>query len=110
MLWLQNEANGFKGTSGKLVPIDGLFLDNFLERIKQFIVSGDVQDMMDLRMNLQGFLQVKGGAITDEQRKDLFDKHSLVTIKKHGNSCFWHASVITIHKNHKHIKQIKEGR
>ena len=65
---------------------------------------------MDLRIILKGFLKVKGGAITDEQRKDLFDKHSLVTIKNDGNSCFWHASVITSHTHHKQIKQIKEGR
>ena len=72
MLWLHNEANDYKGTSGKPVSIDGLFLDNFLERIKHFIVSGDVQDLKDLRINLKGFLKAKGGAINDEQRIDLF--------------------------------------
>ena len=65
---------------------------------------------MDLRINSKGFLKAKGGAINDEQRKSIFNKSSLVTIKNDGKSCFRHASVITIHKNHKQIKQIKEGR
>ena len=65
----------------------GLFLDNFLERIKPFIVPGDVQDLMHLRINFKGLLRVKGGAINDEQRKDLSNKNSLITIKNNGNSC-----------------------
>ena len=65
---------------------------------------------MDLRINLKGFLKAKGGAINEDQRKDLFGKNSLITIKNDGNSCFWHASTVSIHKNHKQIKQIKEGR
>ena len=110
MLWLQNDKNDYKGTSGKPVGIDGLFIDGFLQRIKDFIISGDVQDLMDLRINLKGFLKAKGGAVNEDQRKDLFGKNSLITIKNDGNSCFWHASTVSIHKNHKQIKQIEEGR
>lgn len=110
MIWIHNSENGFQAASGPPAKLDSKFLDKFLERVKQFIVSGDVQDLRDMYISVKGHYEPKGGAINNGQRVDLFKKRSLIKIKNEGNSCFWHATAVTIFKSHKKINQIKDGR
>ena len=110
IFWIHNETNGFEAASGPPSKIDGEFLDKFLARVKQFITSGDVHNLSDLYITVKGHYSENGGAISGEHRVDLFKKRSLIEIKNEGNSCFWHASIVNIHKNHQKITQIKDGR
>ena len=100
MIWIHNDINGFEAASGPPSKIDGHFLDDFLERVEQFITSADVHGLSDMSITVKGFCCATGGAITSQHRFDLFKKRSLIEIKNDGNSCFWHASIVNIHKNH----------
>jgi len=72
ILFAVNDTNGYSASSGPPSKIDGAFLDRFLERVQQFIISSDVHDLKDISITVKGYYAEAGGAITGEQRLDLF--------------------------------------
>lgn len=107
---LQKNETYFKAVTCAPRKMDGKLIDHLLERMTQFVPSGDVHNLKHLSISMKGYIPPTGGALNDEQRTDLLSKKSIVTIKNDGKSCFWYASVISLHKNHKQIAQITDGR
>jgi hypothetical protein len=112
MMWVHNATtNDFNAPSGPPCKLDGLCVDRFLERITNFIVSGDVQNLNDTHITVKGHYTPFGGAMNDEQRVDLFKKRSLIEITTMVIHAFGMRQLsLCIHQKLKRIAHINDGR
>ena len=60
-----------------------------LDRIEQFIVSSQLQNLKDLSLMLKCYPSVSGGANSESFNEAIYSKRSIIKMTNDGNECLW---------------------
>ena len=77
-----------------------------LDRIEQFIVSSQLQNLKDLSLMLKCYPSVSGGANSESFNEAIYSKRSIIKMTNDGNECLWWCLTILLNQNSAMYKKL----